>query len=63
MAAVRRRSDPYQTSIGRSSAGTVSASSVPDCADVSSVNTEIRAAFTACATASSITAVWHSHRR
>ena len=60
---MRRRNEPYQTSIGISSAGTVSASSVPDCADVMSVNTEISAALTAWATASSATAVSHSHRR
>ena len=60
---MRRRSDPYQISIGISSAGTVSASSVPDWADVSSVNTAIRAALTAWATARSMPAVWHNQRR
>ena len=63
MGRVRRRSDAYQSSIGSVRAGTVSASIAPDWRDVSSVNTEISAAFTACATASSAHAVWHSQRR
>ena len=57
MGLVRLTSDRYQSPIGTISAGTVSASSVPDCAEVMSVNTAISAAFTACAAASSAEAL------
>ena len=63
MGPVRRLSDRYQSSIGKSSAGTVNASSVPDCAEVMCVNTAMRAALKACAAASSAQAVWQSRRR
>ena len=49
--------------MGATSAGTVSASSVPDCREDRSVKTAISAALTACATASIAQAVWQSRRR
>ena len=63
MGPVRRRRDRYQTSIGRSSAGTVNARRVPDCAEVMFVNTAMSAALKACAAARSAQAVWQSRRR
>jgi len=63
MGCVRRTSARYQISIGRISAGTVSASRVPDCDDVISVNTAISAALKAWAAASSAHAPWQSQRR
>ncbi len=63
MGTVRRPSDRNHINTGTSSAGTVSASIVPACTDVSSVKTAISAALTACPRPSSASATRHSRRR